>query len=215
MEQWLIETADTYGSLLYLVVCVWTFLEGETVVLITGALIQSGTVNLSVWLLVLFAFLGSFGGDQAYFYIGRRCGTPLLNRWPTMAKRVDFAFRMLRRHETLFILSFRFIYGIRNISPFVIGMSGIPRVKFLLLNLIAASVWANTFAWGGYYIGEALETYLGESKIFALVALIVVAASVATVNWWRQRRRVIAMRKAESAVSAAAHEQNAAHPPAS
>ena len=189
MEQWIIDTANHYGPLVYLLILGFTFFEGETIVLLTGALISGGDVKLSVTSLMLCSVLGSFGGDQTWFYIGRRYGTPLLERWPGMAKKVQWAFRLLHKHENLFILSFRFIYGVRNISPFIIGMSGISRRKFAILNLIAAVVWANTFAWGGYFIGRALEIYLGESKIYVLVGLVALAVSIALVNWLRQRKK--------------------------
>jgi membrane protein DedA with SNARE-associated domain len=189
LEQWIVDFANNHGPLIYLVILVWTFLEGETVVLITGAAISGGAVHLSVWLLALFAFLGSFGGDQAWFYIGRTYGTPLLKRWPTMASKVEFAFTLLRRQETLFILAFRFIYGLRNISPFIIGMTGVPRTKFIVLNLIAAAVWANTFAWGGYSLGKVLETYLGESSQVVLATLVVIILCITAINWFRQRRK--------------------------
>jgi len=189
LEQWIVDFANNYGPLIYLVILVWTFLEGETVVLVTGALISGGSVHLSVWLLALFAFLGSFGGDQAWFYIGRTYGTPLLKRWPTMARKVEFAFTLLRRQENLFILSFRFIYGLRNISPFIIGMTGVSRVKFVVLNMLAAGVWANTFAWGGYTLGKVLETYLGESSQAVLAVLVVIILCVTLVNWFHQRRK--------------------------
>ncbi len=189
LEQWIIHFTNNYGPLVYLVILVWTFLEGETVVLITGALISSGTVHLDVWLLTLFAFLGSFGGDQSWFYIGRRYGTPLLKRWPNMATKVQWAFRLLAQQEDLFILTFRFIYGLRNISPFVIGMTGVSRLKFLALNFIAAAVWANTFAWGGFTLGKAMEAYLGQSSRVVLAVVVAVAAASAVLNWLRQRRK--------------------------
>lgn len=191
LEQWIVDFANNYGALVYLVILCWTFLEGETVVLITGALISGGSVHLSVWMLALVAFVGSFGGDQAWFYIGRRYGTPLLKRWPTMGKKVEWAFRLLRKQEDVFILTFRFIYGLRNVSPFIIGMAGVSRVKFLGLNLIAAGVWANTFAWGGYTLGKALECYLGESSRLVLGILVFLAAGAWLVNWVRQRRKII------------------------
>jgi membrane protein DedA with SNARE-associated domain len=191
LDQWIIDVANNYGALVYLVILVWTFLEGETVVLVTGALISGGNVRLEVWLLALFAFLGSFGGDQMWFYIGRKYGTPLLARWPNMANKVEWAFRLLRKQEDLFILTFRFIYGLRNVSPFIIGMTGVSRVKFVLLNLIAAAVWANTFAWGGYYLGKALDCYLGTSSEIALVAIVLVVVAASLFKRFRQRRRPI------------------------
>ena len=206
IAQKIIYIANNYGELVYLVILGWTFLEGETVVVITAALISGGDITLSVTSLVAVATLGSFGGDQTWFHIGRRYGTPLLERWPNMAQKVSWAFRLLERHPNMFILSFRFIYGVRNISPFIIGMSGVARGKFMALNLIAAVVWANTFAWGGYFVGRALETYMGDSKMYALFGLIGITATVAGVNWFRQRRRCAAAAAAAAACPVAVQE---------
>jgi membrane protein DedA with SNARE-associated domain len=203
LEQWIVDTANNHPALVYLAILGWTFLEGETIVLLTGALISGGEVTLSVATLTLCAVLGSFGGDQTWYYIGRKYGSPLLQRWPTMAAKIEWAFRLLRRHENLFILSFRFIYGIRNISPFLIGMTGVSRVKFAALNFVAALIWANTFAWGGYFLGKALETYAGESKMAVLGGIVGIAAIVAAVNWWRQRRKIAAAEAATAAATAA------------
>jgi membrane protein DedA with SNARE-associated domain len=157
------------------------------------------------------AFLGSFCGDQTYYYIGRRYGTPLLKRWPTLTRRVEWAFKMVRTHETLFILSFRFIYGVRNISPFVIGMAGVGRLKFFILNMIAALAWANTFAWGGYFLGRALEDWLGTHKLWVLggfVLLLVLFGVISTLN---QRRKARKLEREKAAMEA---EAAAAQPPA-
>ncbi|MBF0374625.1 MAG: DedA family protein, partial [Alphaproteobacteria bacterium] len=42
MEEFLQNILTNYGCLLYLVILGWTFLEGETVVLITGAIASEG-----------------------------------------------------------------------------------------------------------------------------------------------------------------------------
>lgn len=212
IQQFIIDILTNYGWALYPIILGWTFLEGETIVLITGALASEGRFAINVWYLVLFAFLGSFAGDQTYYYIGRRYGTPLLKRWPNLTKRIEWAFHMVRRHETLFILSFRFIYGVRNISPFVIGMAGVGRLKFLLLNMVAALLWANSFAWGGYFLGRALEEVVGEYKIVALLGFVVMIMLIALFGTWRGRvgRRkaeaLLAAKEAEGAATAVAKE---------
>lgn len=187
------EFLTTWG---YLGILAWTFLEGETVVIVAGFLGSQGL--MSPWLVMGAAFVGSFCGDQMYYYIGRRYGTPLLARWPTMRNKTDWAFRLLRKYETGFILSFRFIYGIRNVSPFVIGISGVPRLRFALLNLIAAFIWANAFTWGGYYLGHALETYLGEYKFVVLGLLVAVAAAFGLRRWLKTRRQLRQLKTAEA-----------------
>ena len=74
-------------------------------------------------------------------------------------------------------------------------MTGVSRTKFVLLNLIAAAVWANTFAWGGYSLGKVSETYLGELSQVVLAVIVVVVLCVTLVNWFRQRRKIIGRRR--------------------
>ena len=62
----------------------------------------------------------------------------------------------MSRFETPMILSFRFLYGLRTVAPFVIGMSSVSVKKFILLNAAGALVWATAIASGGYFFGRAL-----------------------------------------------------------
>lgn len=199
MEDLLQTILTEYGYMLYPVILVWTFIEGETVVIVTGAIASEGKYRISVEMLALFAFAGSFLGDQLYYYIGRKYGSPLLNRWPTLGKKIDWAFRLVKTHPTLFILSFRFIYGIRNIAPFVIGISGISRLRYLLLNFIAAMIWAHAFAWGGYLLGRALENWLGDHKWSMLGGFVALAAALGTWGYLSQKKKLRVLTDKENA----------------
>src|SRR5579883_1443250 len=61
-----------HGRWFYLITFVWTFVEGETFVIFAASFAAQGLLN--PFILLLSAWLGSFSGDQAYFYIGRRFG---------------------------------------------------------------------------------------------------------------------------------------------
>ena len=161
----------------YLAILIITFLEGETIVILAGAFAQQGI--LEAQFVALTALCGSFLGDQFYYTIGKRYGTPLLDRWPTLRDKAEWVFRILRKHETLFILSFRFIYGVRNVSPFAIAMAGVPRFRFMYLNFIAASVWAASFTAIGYYSSKALERFFGEHQTEVLLGLAALAIAYA------------------------------------
>lgn len=174
----------TYG---YPAIAIITFLEGESVVILAGIAAAGGLMSLP--LVILTALGGSFCGDQFYYTIGRRYGTRVVDRWPSIGGKIDWAFRLIRRHETLFILSFRFLYGVRNVSPFVIAMAGVPRLRFMALNLIAAAAWAMAFGFGGFYFGHALQDILGDNHLWALAVLAVVATAVGAAHWLRKRRR--------------------------
>src|SRR5258705_356945 len=78
------------------------------------------------------------------------------------ARGVETALRWLERYNTGFILSFRFIYGVRNISSFAMGMSAVRWQRFLCLNFLAAGLWAASFVAAGYFLGHAFRAVLGH-----------------------------------------------------
>lgn len=186
----LAQLAADYGDYVYPIVFVLTFLEGETFVIFGGVLAHQG--YLDWWLLFLSAWIGSFCGDQLYFWIGRRWGKDLLIRFPRWRPSAEGALDFLRRYNTCFILSFRFIYGVRNLASFAMGMSGLAPLRFLCLNFIAAFIWALSFAGFGYVFGQALEAMLGDIvHTFGLVMLgifVAVICIVAFIHKHQQRR---------------------------
>ncbi len=163
------------GGFFYLIAFVWTFLEGETIILFAGFAAAQGLID--PWILLGSAWSGSFLGDQSYFWIGRRFGTRLLGRFPRWRPGVDAALHWLERYNVGFILSFRFIYGIRNFSSFALGLSAIDWRRFLSLNLTAAGLWAASFVAVGFFLGHACRAILGDiARSFSLVMLIAFVA---------------------------------------
>ncbi|HEX3953841.1 MAG TPA: DedA family protein [Stellaceae bacterium] len=158
------------GTCFYLIVFLWTFLEGETVILFAGFAAAQGLVDPV--LLFFAAWLGSFAGDQSYFWLGRHFGVRLLERFPFWRHGVDAALQWLERYDTGFILSFRFIYGVRNFSSFAMGLSAVRWDRFLRLNFAAAGLWAACFVTLGYFLGHAFSAVFGDvARSFSKVML--------------------------------------------
>jgi membrane protein DedA with SNARE-associated domain len=175
-----------YGQFIYLIIFVWTFLEGETFVLFAGLAAHLG--YLDFWGVLLCAWFGSFLGDQLYYWIGRSYGERLLVRLPRWRPGVNSALAWLRQYNTWFILSFRFIYGVRQFSSFAVGMSGVGPVRFLALNFTAAGMWALTFTGVGFVCGEALEAVLGDLALtFGLAMLAAFAFAICMVSLANRR----------------------------
>ena len=178
---------DAYG---YLAVLVGTFLEGETILVLGGFAAARGYLGLP-WV-ILAAFIGSLCGDQLFFFLGRWHGKAILSKRPTWKNRVNKAQKMLERFRTPLILAFRFLYGLRTVAPFVIGMSSVPTAKFIFLNAVGALVWAITVGTGGYLFGSALEILIGNIKHYEIQILGAIAA-IGVLIWgiyfYRRRKR--------------------------
>ena len=84
---------------------------------------------------------------------------------------------MLDRHQVLLILGFRFLYGLRVVTPIVLGASRIAPVRFLVLNMAGALAWSLVIGVMGYLFGNALEVLIGDVRRYELWLFIGVAAS--------------------------------------
>jgi len=169
----------TYG---YWAMLIGTFLEGETILIIGGFVAYLGYLKLS--LVMLIAFVGSFSGDQLYFFIGRLKGPSLLIKYPKLDSRVDKINRAIERYHDLIMLGFRFIYGMRIMTPFVMGLN--PKVRterFVFLNAIGAVIWSVVISTGGYLFGTAIEVLMKDIRKYEVVAILVIAA-VGVAAWF-------------------------------
>ena len=166
----------------YPAIVLGTFFEGETVVLLGGAMAHRGLLTLPG--VVLAAFAGSVAGDQLWFLAGKRWGLAAVERRPRWRVRVARMQRWLADYGTTFVVGFRFIYGIRTVSPLLLGASGYSQRRFAWLNAVGAAVWAASFAALGWGVGEGLRRTFGRDARWEEMGIIVLglAAVVAIVH---------------------------------
>jgi membrane protein DedA with SNARE-associated domain len=174
----------TYG---YLALFIGTFLEGETILIIAGFAAYNG--HLSLPLAILAAFAGSFAGDQTAFYVGRYNKRFLETRLKKWECRIEKVHKLLEKHQVLVLLSFRFFYGFRNITPFAVGTTNISPLRFFSLNGIGAAIWAVSFGVGGYYLGDMLERFLQQAKWWVAGGLFGLFAAIWLFKTIRNRLR--------------------------
>jgi membrane protein DedA with SNARE-associated domain len=168
---------ETYG---YLAILAGTFVEGETFLLIGGFAAYEGLLELP-WV-ILVAFTGTFCGDLACFFVGKKYGRGIIARSPSLETRADRARAHLAKYQTWLILILRFMYAIRTITLFVVGMSGMSTRRFLLLDAIGGSIWAIAMGVGGYLFGRTLAALLGDIKDYEFKILLGIA--LAGIFFW-------------------------------
>lgn len=168
-----LETLITHYG--YIIVLIGTFLEGETILVLAGFLASRGYLSLP-WVIAA-AFAGTVSGDQLFYFIGRIKGIAFLNNHPTLKAKSSRARRLLRQYKNWIILGFRFIYGIRTVTPFLIGASGIPGLRFAILNIISAAAWAVAIGCLGYVFGQTVEIVLANAKRYELILIAVIIAA--------------------------------------
>lgn len=180
---------DFFSEWGYWVVLFGSMIEGESIILTACFLAYLG--YLSIYKIAIISFFGTLFADQALYYLGHFYGmrgiNKLVKRYPKLEEPSKRAFTLLHDWGNWFILSFRFIYGIRIISPVVIGSGGISPRRFIPFNILAALVWTAISCTGGYLLGgvidaigfDAVKKYIGGFSILFLVMF----ASLAYYLW--------------------------------
>jgi membrane protein DedA with SNARE-associated domain len=144
----------------YLAVFIGTLLEGETLVILAGLAAARGYLSLPMVIAV--ATLGSVIAYQFCFQLGRRAGPRLLARIPNSEAAAGRVRVLAERYPALIIIGIHFLYGIRTVGLFVIGMSGVRGWKFLWLNLAGSFIWASVVGVIGYLFGNAIAATLRD-----------------------------------------------------
>ncbi len=169
-----------YGLML-----IGALIEGETFLIAGGIAAHQGLLHLPG--LIALAFIGSIIHDYTCFFIGRYAGTWLLKRFPKIAAKIQFVFRLSEKYGVGLIIISRYAYGFRIIIPVILGMSRIKTYRFLIFNAIGGILWSMTFILGGYYIGKALMQFIDSSwlsnPLSWLIILIVIIIVIAIISW--------------------------------
>lgn len=172
----------------YLALFIGTFFEGETILVLAGFLASRGYLDIN--LVLLTAASGGYCGDQLWYFLGRRKGRQILARKPHWEALGEKALNHLRRYPDIWVLGFRFVYGLRTVMPVAIGISGYPPLRFLLLNALSAIIWALVLGSAAFHLGSALELLLDNIKRYEIwvIAALIIAGSLLWL-WRRYRNR--------------------------
>jgi membrane protein DedA with SNARE-associated domain len=163
-------------------------LEGETSLVLGSFMAHRGYLNLSV--VILLGTIVSFVSDQFFFWLGRLKGRPFLESRPRWKLPVEKATSLLGRNLQVLAFGIRFMYGLRTVLPFVMGMSRFDPKRFALFDLIGAILWSLTFGLAGQLIGHVMSLILEDIKEHEhTIAIGILLAGVMIWSYWRYRHR--------------------------
>ena len=142
----------------YVILFFWSVLEGEWGLVLAGIASHQGYLNV-LWCIFI-AGLGGFTGDQIYFYIGRLNRRYVQRKFRSQRRKFAFANALMRKYGWPIIFIQRYMYGFRTIIPISIGLTRYSSLKFALINLISAWMWAAITLIPVWYFGDEILEFL-------------------------------------------------------
>ncbi len=162
-------------SLLEALPVIGAVVPGDAVILGVSALVPTGALGL--WPLIVASFAGAVLGDGLSFWLGSHYRQSIVNRWPLKRNPALIARgeTFLRSHGGKSVFVARFTPGVRAVVPVLAGILQMGVVRFLLLNVLSALVWAPAHILAGAAIGASF-VLLGAvaGRLALLVALLLV-----------------------------------------
>lgn len=148
-------------------------IPSESVVVGLAAVAATADVP-NPWLLAMVAALGAFSGDNIAYVIGRGVGT---NRWRWMrGRRMQKAFRWagleLRKRPASLILVARFVPIGRVAVNLTAGATHFPHVRFVLLTVLSAILWAAYSVGIGLFFGQWFEDNHLLGAVIAIICAV-------------------------------------------
>lgn len=164
---------------------------GETVLLLASFLAYSEHDLRLPWIIVVGTFAAALGDNLGY-EIGHRGGRPMLERyrafWRISPATLQKGDQLFERYGAVAVFFARFIFGLRIVAGPLAGVLRMSWKKFVLFNLLGASLWVSVIATVGYLFGRHWERLMRDLKRFDITVAILILLT-AFYFWWRSHKK--------------------------
>lgn len=171
-----------------------SFLPGDSLLLLSGALIAKGVMGYVPTLLIL-TIAASLGCWLSYLQ-GRWLGhTRVVKGWLLQlpAQYHQRAHMLFNRHGLTALLIGRFLGFVRTILPTMAGISGLNSARFQLFNWLSGLIWVTAVVSLGYAFSQIPLVKRYESQV--MTALMILPLALLTIGLlggmlviWRKKR---------------------------
>ena len=164
-------------------------MPGETI-LITAGIYAGTTHRLNVIAIVVTAAAAAFGGGIAGFAIGQYGERRLLHRYGRYIHLDEQDLRLgrylFRRYGGRVVFFARFVAFLRALAGLLAGINGMEWRRFLLFNGLGAVLWASTFGFAAYALGDRIKALSTGASV--ILGVLVAVAAVAGFRFLHRNR---------------------------
>ena len=132
-------------------------------------------VNVSSLEIIIWCYLGACMADILSFLIGRYFRSKVTNIWP-FSKYPESLFKaksLVKTYGIYGIVIGRFIGPIRPVLPIITGTLGMPKNKFIAIDLLSGIPWSCFYILPPYYLVQSITNdLLGWPYLLGVIFLI-------------------------------------------
>lgn len=150
-----------------------SFLPGDSLLLLAGAMIAKGVMEFipTVMILTLAASLGCWLSYLQGRWLGN---TRLVKRW-LLHLPVHYhqrAWNLFHRHGLTALIAGRFLGFVRTILPTMAGISGLKNSRFQLFNWLSGALWVGVLVTLGFALTQVPFIKRHEDEVMIILMLL-------------------------------------------
>ena len=156
-------------------VIIGLFIPGWVLLVGVGAII--GTGSLDFYAMATASFIGAVAGESLSYFIGWHYRHQI-HHWQWFKKHPQWlnkSHRFFKKHGASSVAFGRFLGPVRAFVPVVAGIAEMPPLRFTIINLLSALIWAPAYLIPGVIAGAAIEvdSKVGAAIIISLLGLLI------------------------------------------
>jgi membrane protein DedA with SNARE-associated domain len=207
MFEWLIGNSSYLGIILFLGLTGCGLpLPEELAIVAAGVAASAGTLH--PWVAFVSCLAGALLGDCVMYAIGYHFGHNLAKKHPRFAhllhaEREAKTEELMRRHGLKVFLISRFMVGLRSPIYLTAGILRISFRRFLLIDVLCATIVVGIFYWLSFYFGELIRYWILRLEV-AVTLVVLLAIAGGAIYFWRRRQGHTLARQADAVAEAIA-----------
>ena len=167
----IIESLSTYG---YIILFAYSLGGGMVAIIAAGILSYAGKMDLHTSIAV--AFVANALGDSLLFYMSRYNKAQIMPYVKQHKRKLALSHILMKKYGDKIIFFQKFVYGIKTLIPIGIGMTKYSFIKFNILNVISAFIWAMILGYASFSAGETLSNASGYLSLHPWIAPLILAS---------------------------------------
>jgi membrane protein DedA with SNARE-associated domain len=190
----------------YAVLFAWVWTEqvglpvpGEPVLLAMGALAGTGRSRLDLAIAV--AVAGCLLADLIWYEVGRWRGRQVLSFLCRLSLERDSCVResqdKFTRYGASSLLVAKFVPGLNTVAQPLAGIIRMPRLRFLVFDVLGATLWVGLYMGLGYVFADQLEAVGAQVARLGQWLIVLLAAALGgylLIKWVNRRRFIRQLR---------------------
>jgi membrane-associated protein len=167
------------------------FLPGDSLLFVAGLVASDPEkLDINVTLLIVLLIIAAVSGSIVGYFTGRWAGNYLANKKDSIffkKKYLDLTQSFYIKHGMMAFILGRFLPVVRTFVTILAGMVKIEFGKFLIFNILGASIWIIVMVLAGHFLGRAFPGIMSYLEII-VVGMILISAIPVIVTYLKNRK---------------------------